>query len=690
MAMSMQFGKKEEVYGFQTLFRELGYYISRLEQYERSLKFFDEAIKNTPLDKRALIGRSRARAKACLYEGAIDDVNKALKIHPDDLVVLADKALNTYLNCEFEEGLVQNTRLLPIRQKPENFSMGVMHCSNAIENCVGERAGRPLRDHFRFIRRLAWKRNYEAQKPFEPKPKKKKTKRKSAWIKEQPKEPVIRKLKKGLKVEKNPKKTDEDHLSNYFFSPLPKHLLQPVSTIAGKPKRTGFPPYSQPFPFKPLQNYTTNIENYMAEKYLDSMYLDKIFLKKLTTQPGAMCPNQKGSAIIKQLAKTGYKIVSYKQELLRTRRPFYFIKYQEARVSGALKARQQEELNIQQQNTKKEADVLLIKMQEALKGKQLRVMLDVVEKLRIYCDSKSKRLLMDKDQYLQEIYESVCRGFYDINRLNKDQYVWDQEKRIYMAFGLPVSRAPSSDSVVEQFKNVFADYKKLVHLFERRLQSATSCMELCWCYHELSRFHIELKRFDLATAYSRKCIQEGHKCGKLQWVINGTMLLVKVHISQHNKNDAKNDVLSALDVAERLGDMNLREYLNRCLEVIERIEFDETQAMKVLEKREKNIVAMMTSAKMKDEVSHLFRMMAVMPSSRRMLVMPGVRIEDMEKKSKIYRKQSIMPTSSRETKMDSSAGFSPSYMNQRTVTKESKKDKESRGVGFMELIQYHV
>lgn len=51
----------------------------------------------------------------------------------------------------------------------------------------------------------------------------------------------------------------------------------------------------------------------MAEKYLDSMYLDKIFLKKLRTQPGAICPNKKGSAIIKQLAKTGYKIVSYKQ-----------------------------------------------------------------------------------------------------------------------------------------------------------------------------------------------------------------------------------------------------------------------------------------------------------------------------------------------------------------------------------------
>ncbi|KAJ8960375.1 hypothetical protein NQ314_006065, partial [Rhamnusium bicolor] len=87
-----------------------------------------------------------------------------------------------------------------------------------------------------------------------------------------------------------------------------------------------------------------------------------------------------------------------------------------------------------------------------------------------------------------------------------------------------------------------------------------------------------------------------------------------------------------------------------CLAVIEKIEFDDTQGPKVLEKREKTIVSMMASAKMKDEVTHLFRMMSVMPASRRMLVMPGVRIEDMEKKSKQSRKLSIMPTSKQQEK----------------------------------------
>lgn len=42
--------------------------------------------------------------------------------------------------------------------------MGVMHCTNAIENCIGERAGRPLRDHFQIIRKLAWKKYYVDKK----------------------------------------------------------------------------------------------------------------------------------------------------------------------------------------------------------------------------------------------------------------------------------------------------------------------------------------------------------------------------------------------------------------------------------------------------------------------------------------------------------------------------------------------
>lgn len=40
-----------------------------------------------------------------------------------------------------------------------HFSLGIMHCSKAIQTCVGDSAGRPLRDHFKIVRKLAWDKN---------------------------------------------------------------------------------------------------------------------------------------------------------------------------------------------------------------------------------------------------------------------------------------------------------------------------------------------------------------------------------------------------------------------------------------------------------------------------------------------------------------------------------------------------
>ncbi|XP_076270398.1 outer dynein arm-docking complex subunit 4-like [Rhynchophorus ferrugineus] len=669
--MNNPFGKKDEIYGFQTLHREIGYYISRLEQYERSLKFFDEAINKTPKDKRALIGRSRARAKAIQYEGALEDINRALETDPDDLVVLADKALNTYLCSEFEEGLVQNSRLVPVRQKPDNFSMGVMHCTNAIENCLGERAGRPLRDHFKIIRKLAWKKNYAAQKPFEPKPRLKSRKKHVPQFlkqiqREEMKEPI------------QPKKMKEKKTA------CPDSNLEIKDSLhSRKSNDEPIPPFTQPFPFKPLQNYTTNIENYMAEKYLDSMYLDKIFLKKLRNEPGANCPNEKGSKKIKQLAKNCFKTVSYKQELLRTRRPFYFIKYQEARVSGTLKERQKAELELQQYNVKREADTILGKMLDAYEAKKLKDFLDMVEKLKRYCDVKPKKLLPDKDVYMNEIYDKVCKAFYEVYRVNEDHSNFEQNKRIYALLGLPLSRAPSRDSVVAQFKDVFLDYNKEIAEFERRLQNAVSPQEVCWFYHELSRYHLEVKKLDLARVYARKCIQEGRAYKNLQWVLNGTMLLAKCNLQQHNKNDAKNDLLSAIKCAETLKDDDKVNFLKQCLDVVEYVEFDDIFGAKELEKREQRIIQMMASTKMKDEVAHLFRKMSAMPSTRRMTVIPGIMVSKSKMdKSPRSKKMSILPTR-RDSRGDSGSEL-------KRPSKKSDAKEGSKGVEFMNLIEFHV
>lgn len=144
---------------------------------------------------------------------------------------------------------------------------------------------------------------------------------------------------------------------------------------------------------------------------------------------------------------------------MRTRRPFYFIKYQEATSTGALKARQEAEAERLRNIAKKEAEGMLAKIKHCIDNKQTRAALELAEKLKTYCDSKPRKVLTKRENYLQEMYNLVCEAHFILKRLNYKQYEWDQEKRIFTYFGVPLSREPSNDSVLTQFKDVFLDYR---------------------------------------------------------------------------------------------------------------------------------------------------------------------------------------------------------------------------------------
>lgn len=195
----------------------------------------------------------------------------------------------------------------------------MFQCNEAIENCVGKRSGRPLRDHFKIIRKLAWKKAFEMQRPFEPKSKHKKKKKKisktETTAKKHIREPAApKRSKKSVKSSRSNKNLpadgetaavaiiEEDDPENDIRSSLYTHDTEEDAVPPGKP-----------FPYKPLQNYTSNIKNYMAEKYLDSLYLDKIFLENLKDAHGIKSPNKAGTKKILQMSKSGYKTLSYKQ-----------------------------------------------------------------------------------------------------------------------------------------------------------------------------------------------------------------------------------------------------------------------------------------------------------------------------------------------------------------------------------------
>ncbi|CAH0560163.1 unnamed protein product [Brassicogethes aeneus] len=639
--------EKKEITNVQVLYREWGFYLTALEQYARSLPYFNKAYEKNPADIGTLLGRSWALSKVVSYKDALIDVNKAIELAPDNLIARAHKALITYLTCEFEEALVQNRRLIPLRKKPENFVMGVMHCTEAIQNCLGDRCGRPLRDHFIIIRRLAWKDHYASLKPFTPAPRQsllKPEKRREKKKKKKPVEIVKEDSKEEVAIE-------EDYISGYYYD-IRKNLDEIIPDIldtlhSDVTEEDYIPRFTKPFPYKPLQNYTKNIKNYMAEKYLESMYLDKIYLKKIRTEKGIKSPNFNGTAKIKSLALNGYKTVCYKQELLRTRRPFYYLKYLEVHSTGALKSRQDEQFQILQENATKYADKRIKALNFGLANKDWKYVLTNAENLMAFCEKTPKNLLNNRDMYMSAVYSSVCNAHYDMKRINNNQSEHDQLKRVMVTFGFPISRTPSRDSVIAQYRDNIIDHNKYITLYQERLRNAETPEELAWIYHELSRFYSDKKRYELSRLYAKKCLTEGRICDNTKWVINALTLIIKVNLLQSHKNDAKNEILRAIDVSKEIGDPAVKKFMEKALVVTTVYNFEELQGSKELEARERKIISLMADTSMKNEAAHLFRMMAIMPAKRRMSVMPGVKLEDPVKRVS-NKKMSIMPGPQKE------------------------------------------
>lgn len=111
-----------------------------------------------------------------------------------------------------------------------------------------------------------------------------------------------------------------------------------------------------------------------------------------------------------------------------------------------------------------EADNLLNKIKFHIQKKNTRIALELADKLKAFCDSSAKKYLPQRDDYLTQVYILVGQAYLDLKRLNPNQYEWDQRKRIYNMLGMNVSKEPSQDSVLKQFKGVFIDWRYNINI----------------------------------------------------------------------------------------------------------------------------------------------------------------------------------------------------------------------------------
>lgn len=84
-------------------------------------------------------------------------------------------------------------------------------------------------------------------------------------------------------------------------------------------------------------------------------------------------------------------------------------------------------------------------------------------------------------------------------------------------------------------------------------------------YHDLARYYSEIKQFELARVYARKCIAEAKDCENYAWIINAKMIITRINIQQHNRTDAKYEVNEAIEIAKQMNDDALGQFLEKVI-----------------------------------------------------------------------------------------------------------------------------
>lgn len=196
----------------------------------------------------------------------------------------------------------------------------------------------------------------------------------------------------------------------------------------------------------------------------------------------------------------------------------------------------------------------------------------------------------------------------------------------------------------------------------RRLAMASEPLELAWLFHELCKYLIDIRRYDLARFYGKKARDMGQEAQNEQWMLNSQHLFIRIEICQNYRNEAKEAALIALTSSRKLGLDFLVDFYKRAVEIIDDIDMEKLLAFDAIAARQQLILNMMPED-MKPEVDFLWRRMEAVPANRRMSVMPGCKPVDKKFKLPCKRK-SIMPQPPKdpviETRRAMLAQFEPS------------------------------
>ncbi|XP_075973214.1 outer dynein arm-docking complex subunit 4-like [Anticarsia gemmatalis] len=569
------------------VFRERGNYLQRLEQFEKAILSYNEALRWNSSDVRSLLGRSLARVKATHYAGALADAAQAAELEPENCKAMQIKALTEYEKSAFERSLVLAHRGQRLRRVPPDFAECARCAEETVRECAGKTASKVLATAVTLLSQVDMKRETIDENA--------------------PKSPTrLRRME-------------------------PQQALQ-VQEISLAEKQKA-----------------KQISRLMASKYLERMAHDKYFLTALCKDERLVSANKQGSQKLQELAHKALADIEKRQAVLRERRPMYAARASEAAARARLSAARQLQMKRTQQQHATDARRLIQTAQAFSEERDTTKCLEAAEFGMEQISRKPISLLPSKDKYLQELHDIVANAFLDQKRVRETMSESDRERRAFILLGMMVSREPSHDSVLRVRPPAPPrDAKIRVRNLERFLVTSMKRSERCYLLHELARIYVDTRKSMKARYYAHKCQVEAKAGNQRVWVLNGLFLLARCHLLQNNRPEARAALMEAAGLARTYGYSEVAEFYDTCVEVCLEGEIITTQDATV-EKRRKDLVNLMQDDDLKSEALHLFKRMSLVPASRRFSVLPGSRVEDNVPASAARRRQSIIPTAARPT-----------------------------------------
>nr|XP_003707436.1 PREDICTED: tetratricopeptide repeat protein 25 [Megachile rotundata]XP_012150189.1 PREDICTED: tetratricopeptide repeat protein 25 [Megachile rotundata] len=547
------------------VYRETGYWLTTLERPYTSEAYFEKAIEQgQENDLRTYLGYCKALLKFARYVMAMEAAEKCREIDPAYSHVRHMVVQTLFYIGEFEYSLVHAHQ--GFQKYPTTFfEHGICQGNETIENCVGRNTSPKA---LRLI---------------------------SHWIKE---------LEEHRKLMIEKLKEEVDELAGFEEENSKFKVNDPEAQAEAE--------------FRKMQRVIGKI-------YLSYLAHDKEFLQEMAENPDILQPpNQRLVDKLRSVATINYTKALRRQNILRMRRPLYVMLFKRRNIPKGYRMMMQEEKRLRRNLIVIEADFLLRRLHDTRMRKEYTTFFRMVDRVKDKFDSYSLKMFPLKQKCLNAIYNMVAWVYIDVRDLSSLPN--NQLRKIYLKhqLGIRVAELPR-DCDIAWVKAL--NRKQALRVFRRRLAMASEPLELAWLFHELSKYLIEIRRYDLARFYTKKSRKNGQEADSEQWVLNTHHLLLRIEISQNYRTEAKEVALKALSSSKKLGFDFLVDFYTNAINVIDEMDTDKPIDSDAISARQQLILDLMPED-MKSEVDYLWRRMEAVPAKRRLSVMPGCKPVD--------------------------------------------------------------